>query len=76
MCRIAPLFPMKCTSCTYFNNDKCEFFKLKNQEPKTIPKHIYYRGCKFYLEGEEHPLLKDTIKLFNGYLFGVIPPEH
>ena len=39
---------------------------LKGEEVKDIPKHIYNKGCKFFMTGEEHPLLKQAIKLFNG----------
>jgi hypothetical protein len=60
-----------CKTCTYYhreqcNRDVCTWFTLYSQEAKAIPSHVLDRGCRFYCHGDEHPLLRYAIKIFNG----------
>ena len=56
-----------CLDCKYNIRKICHFFEILGKENQPIPKHIYYKGCEFYLpeNQEEHPLLREAVKMFN-----------
>ena len=61
---------MNCLDCKYNICKICTFFELLGKENKPIPKHIYHKGCEFYLPEtkEEHPLFRLAIKVFDGLI--------
>ena len=61
---------INCLSCKYNNDNICTIFELLGKTNQSIPKHILYKGCVYYLEEsvDEHPLLRDIMKMFNAVL--------